>query len=176
MQTSIQGIRSIARREAYVAVPYMDGGHYSWGFGENSPDIKPGMTINLQDALKRLVKSVREREVILNRMLKMPVNQRQYDALMSAYYQGGTRTAGPLVALINAGYPEAAVELFPFLDKNKAGERKEGLRKRRVIERDIFTDGEYDLSPIPAYYGDPRDPATKTGLLELTDADFPQEA
>jgi len=169
MRTSRDGILSIAGREALVLVAYQDGKfddgtpRYSIGFGDNS--AKAGDKITPAEAWKRLVHNIRERERIVNQHLKQPVTQHQYDAIMSAYYQGGTRNLLPLVALVNAGQADQIPEALPHLDTNLAGEHLKGLRMRREMEAKIAKDGDYgNLFPIPMWQGNPR----KTPRQEYT--------
>lgn len=155
MKTSILGMLFIARREALVLVPYQDGTHVSVGFGRNNPQPVPER-ITAQQAVRWLMEDIRSREPIVNKTLKAEVTQNQFDALLSAYYQGGTRNLNPLAELINAGDSDGAAELFPSLDTNRAGESKPGLRKRRVLEQAIFRDADYgQLLPLPLWEGDP---------------------
>jgi GH24 family phage-related lysozyme (muramidase) len=92
MRTSREGIQFIAGREALVLVAYEDGEHpdgkprYSIGFGDNS--AKAGDKIAPDEAWKNLVANVRLREKVVNGTLTKPVTQHQFDAIMSAYYQG----------------------------------------------------------------------------------------
>jgi GH24 family phage-related lysozyme (muramidase) len=161
MKTSRDGILFIAGREALVLVAYEDGENkdgtprYSIGFGDNS--AKKGDRITTAAAWEKLVKAVREREKIVNRHLTESVTQGQFDAIMSAYYQGGTRNLLPLAAAVNAGQAAQIPDILPSLDTNLKGEHKPGLRKRREAEAKIARDNDYGtLTPIPMWRGDPR--------------------
>lgn len=157
MRTSLLGVLFIARREALVLVPYQDGTHVSVGFGRNNPQPIP-TRITPQQAVRWLIEDIRDREGIVNRFLSKSVTQNEFDALLSAYYQGGTRNLQPLADLINTGDVEGAAELFPTLDKNRAGEPKEGLRKRRYMEQAIFQNANYgQLLPLPMWEGNPHE-------------------
>lgn len=167
MKTSREGIQFIAGREALVLVAYEDGEHpdgkprYSIGFGDNS--AKAGDKIAPEEAWKNLVANVRLREKVVNGTLTKPVTQHQFDAVMSAYYQGGTRNLLPLAAAVNAGQANQIPDILPALDTNRKGEHKPGLRLRREAEAKIARDGDYGaLSPIPMWKGNPR----KTARLE----------
>jgi GH24 family phage-related lysozyme (muramidase) len=135
VKTSREGIQFIAGREALVLVAYEDGEfedgspRYSIGFGDNG--ARKGDKIDPKTAWKHLVANVRVRENIVNKYLKKPVTQHQYDAIMSAFYQGGTRNLLPLVAAVNAGQADQIPDILPALDTNRKGEHKPGLRLRR---------------------------------------------
>jgi GH24 family phage-related lysozyme (muramidase) len=158
----------IAGREALVLVAYEDGDddgvpRYSIGFGDNS--AKPGDKTTPKEAWKKLVANIRYREKVINKLLKRPVTQHQYDSIMEAYYQGGTRNLEPLAELVNAGEAYKIPEKLPSLDTNKKGEHKEGLKMRRQLSAKIAKNGDYgQLFPIPMYNGNPR----KTERFEYT--------
>jgi len=161
VKTSRNGILFIAGREALVLVAYEDGENpdgtprYSDGFGNN--DAKKGDRTTPKEAWKRLVENVRKREKIINAMLIEPVSQHQYDAIISAYYQGGTRNLLPLASAVNAGQADQIPDILPMLDTNRKGEHKPGLKIRREAEARIAKDGDYgQLVPIKMWKGDPR--------------------
>jgi lysozyme len=161
MKTSRDGIFKIAGFEALVLEAYHDGENddgsprYSLGFGSN--DAKAGDKIGPKAAWQKLVKNIRDREKIVNKHLKKPVTQQQYDAIMSAYYQGGTRNLLPLAAAVNAGEADKIPEILPLLNRNKKGEAKAGLTIRREAEAKIAKDGDYgQLFPIGMWKGNPR--------------------
>ena len=157
MKTSLLGMLFIARREAMVLVPYMDGTHVSVGFGRNNPQPVP-TKITPQQAVRWLIEDIRDREEVVNRSLSKEVTQNEFDALLSAYYQGGSRNLHPLAQAINDDDDRStAIEMFPLLNTNRAGEPKPGLTKRRLMEQAIFRDADYgQLLPLPMWEGDPR--------------------
>jgi lysozyme len=171
MTTSRNGILFVANREAIVLVAYPDGPNYSIGCGHNSPAIKVGDRITVKDALALLKRDLAERETRLNRELKQPVTQPQFDALMSLHYNTGNRFVWDVVRLINNGTLDEAAAFFATADRNLAGEHLAGLRKRRLLEQAIFVHGEYGpLDPILCWAGDPH--ATKPDLYRLQDGDI----
>src|SRR5688572_23650590 len=139
MKTSLLGALFIAKREALVLVPYQDGTHVSIGFGRNNPQPVPER-ITPKQAVRWLLEDIQEREGAVRRSLSKPVTQNQFDALVSAYYQGGNRNLHPLAQAINDNeHLKTAIEMFPLLNTNKAGEPKPGLTKRRLLEQAVFT-------------------------------------
>src|SRR6476659_2848064 len=103
MSLSRNGLLQLAGFEALVLTAYKDGEHHSIGFGSNDPKLKPGDTITAKEAFTRLKADVAKREPIVNKALKVPVTQHQFDALFSLYYQGGSDGLKAVADLINAG-------------------------------------------------------------------------
>jgi len=172
MKTSRNGILFIARREALVLVAYQDGVHRSIGFGSNSETLKEGDTITVKGAFALLRKDIEEREKRIEGLLKRSLKTHQWDALMSLHYQSGNRYLPAIAALLNAKQDVTALELWLLCDRNLAGQRLDGLHKRRVLEVKLFQNGEYgELSPIPFWRGNPR--STKREEYEVRDADLP---
>lgn len=172
MDLSQLGLRFIARREGLALVSYTDGRYFSIGFGHNDPKLKPGDTITVKEAFALLKEDVKPRAAEVTRMLKVPVNQHQFDALVSFYYQSGRKFVPDIIStLINVGDINHAAQLFPNCDTNSAGKHIPGLRRRRLLEQKIFLSGEYgELSPIPMWRGDPA--KVKAEQYHVKDGDF----
>lgn len=175
----------ILQREALVLTAYQDGWHdkartvpkYSIGVGTSDPSLKPGDTITIEEALRRFKVGVTERARYISRLLKVPVTQNQFDALLSLYYQGGNLKLKPVIALINAGDVEEAGRLFTrqSMGTDEHGHPSPGLFKRRAKERLVFDHGYYgDLKePVKLYRGPPR--TTKPEEYVVRDRDFRAE-
>ena len=78
-------------------------------------------------------------ELTVNSSVKVPINQNQFDALVSlAFNIGGPNFAGStLVKKLNSGDPRGAADQFPrwkFAD----GKEMRGLVRRRAAERELF--------------------------------------
>ena len=182
MEASDNVVRLIARREGGVLISYEDGPAWedgperglprmSKGFGFQDRSVKAGDTITLKEAFVMLKEGVRLRAKHVSKLLKVPVTQAQFDALVSLYFQSGNRYLPKLVHLINEGNAAAAARIFPDCDRNLAGKRIPGLRKRRLIEQKLFLTGDYgELSPIPLWRGDPK--TTKPEQYHVQPEDF----
>lgn len=168
----------VAVSEAYVRVAYRDGGTdaeplYSFGFGQGG--AHPSDETTMEKAMARLSEELDMRALQLSPRFTAPVNQFLFDGVLSAYYQGGNRNAGPLIALVNAGYPMDAVEHFTVrtLCLNKAGEFKPGLLIRREREQRIARSGDYgDLSKIKVYNSHPVKGQPEDELYAVKPEDF----
>lgn len=179
MHVSYRGRCFIARHEALVTCAYPDGKNpdgsirYSYAFGHNG--VSADATISVEDAWKLLRDDVEYRAEIVSRMLSVPQEPHQFDALVSSYYQAGNRIR-PVVDLINLKRPDDAMRHFLTLNATAAGEFRPGLAKRRFQEMWLYMRADYSdraISTEPAklkYWNGP--PAT-TPFVEV---DFPPEA
>lgn len=176
MEVSRDGILFHARREGLALGAYQDGKHMSIGFGSNKPGLRQGDTITVPEAFKDLVQNIRDRERLLNVLLKVDVKQHQYDALSSLLYQAGRDDLEPVVKLVNAGKIEEAAKEFLEHDVNAKGEHLPGLLARRFREANLFYTGEYgDINPIPYWRGNPRAAGVKQERYHVTEKDLPME-
>lgn len=118
----------------------MNAAPWTIGYGSTGPDIKEGLVITQEQAEERLKKHVYQFESSINQNLRVPVNQNQFDALVSLCYNCGIAPMkGTLGKKLNAKDYMGAADCF--LDWNKAGRPlavMPGLAKRRQQERDLF--------------------------------------
>ena len=164
MTTSRSGLIFIACREAIVEVAYPDGRWLTVGIGHNGPDVLPTAHWTPQQALAQLRADVHDRyERDVNRMVKVPLSQHKFDALVSFHFNRGNRDfAYPVVSTetvidaVNSGDQGEVARLFPLCNTNLAGEHKDGLTIRRRAELAMYADGVYGpLGLIPWYKADP---------------------
>ena len=144
MQTSEKGIAVIKQFEGCKLTAYQDSvGVWTIGYGWTQPvDWKPiraGMTIKQETAERLLKTGLVSYESDVSRLVKVGLNQGQFDALVSFTYNLGARSlsTSTLLRKLNAGdYAGAADE---FLRWNKAGGKVlNGLTRRREAERALF--------------------------------------
>jgi lysozyme len=140
------------------------------------PKVTSGMRISLDEAIRifRADIAAVERDVLS--LVKVPLHQHQFDALVSLTLNIGsdidadTKAEGlgdsTLLKLLNKGdYQGAADAILSW--KNAGG--KPILLKRRERERLMFLNANYgDVSKVPVYEGDPR--RTKPKLMPFPDA------
>lgn len=138
-KTSIKGINLIKSFEGFRADAYLDAVRVpTIGYG-TTRGVKMGQKITEAQAVALLQKDLEMFENAINRLVKVPLTQNQFDALASFVYNlGETNFAGStLLKVINNGRFELAPE--QFLRWNKAGGKVlNGLTRRRQAEADMF--------------------------------------
>lgn len=125
--------------EGFRAYPYTcPGGSLTIGYGTT---MKPGQytSITKEQAEALLRKTVSAFERSVRSLVKVPLNQNQFDAIVSFSYNVGIGALkrSTLLKKLNSGdYNEAANELLKFTKAN--GKILDGLVKRRERERRLF--------------------------------------
>jgi GH24 family phage-related lysozyme (muramidase) len=144
MRTSDKGIALIKEFEGCKLTAYQDSvGVWTIGYGWTQPvdgkPIRAGMTIKQETAERLLKTGLVSYESDVSRLVKVGLNQGQFDALVSFTYNLGARSlsTSTLLRKLNSGdYAGAADE---FLRWNKAGGKVlNGLTRRREAERALF--------------------------------------
>lgn len=136
MVTSNRGIEFIksfesCRLTAYKALPQEL--YYTIGYGHCGPDVTEGMTITAADAEEYLRRDLGTFEIYVNR-ITLPLNQDQFDALMSFTYNCGARNLRKLTTGRTIMQIADAILLY-----NKAGGKVlKGLTRRREAERALL--------------------------------------
>ena len=123
------------RLEAYLPTP---NDVWTIGYG-HTKTAKPGMRITKAGAEKLLLHDLAWVEATIDKYVKVPLNQNQYDALASFIYNVGATAfrRSTLLKLLNAGDYEGAAEQFPRWNKQK-GKVLRGLTARRQKEKTLF--------------------------------------
>ena len=148
MQTSPAGRGAIARREGTVLTAYQDSaGIWTIGTGHTSaagePKVTKGMKITAMYADKILSNDLAAVEKAVNSAVKVPLNQNEFDALVSLCFNiGGTAfRKSTLVRKLNAGDRKGAADQFLVWNKVTVNGKKvalRGLTARRQDERYQF--------------------------------------
>lgn len=160
MRASLQLRAYLKRRERFRAKPYLDSaGKWTIGYGHviraHEKKTLTNLTEDQADAL--LLADVLPLESYLNgvmRNFKTPLNQHQFDAVLSFAFNAGLGAfdqSTMLNKLRIADFEGAAAEFdrwvyitVPAPDGNGTTKRKlRGLVNRRRMDRDIFERGEY---------------------------------
>lgn len=144
MNTSQTGINLIKGFEGKRLVAYDDGvGVWTIGYGTikypNGVRVKKGDTCTEVQAETYLKSDLVKFENAINRLVKVPLNQNQFDALASFTYNLGETnlSESTLLRKLNAKDYKGAAD--QFLVWNKAGGRVlTGLVRRREAERSLF--------------------------------------
>lgn len=118
----------------------LSGAPWTIGYGDTGPDVVEGLVITEQEADERFARRMAlEFEPAVRAAVKVPLNQRQFDALVSIFYNSGVGalTASTLVRVLNLGDFAGAAAQFPRWNKS-GGVVMKGLQRRRESERLVF--------------------------------------
>lgn len=139
---SATGLRLIKDEEAFRSRAYVcPGGELTIGYGHVILPGEPYATVTLSEeaAAELLRRDVERAEAAVNSLVKVPLTQSQFDALVSFTFNlgGGRLRNSTLLKRLNEGEYTAAARQFGrwvFAD----GRRLDGLVKRRERERKLF--------------------------------------
>lgn len=158
MRTSDKGMVALAIKEGLVPAPYLDSvGVWTYGIGlaetsgiEPNPRNMPrGMPSNvdaaIDDAIRLFPRVLKKYEDAVNRAVKVPLAQHEFDALVSFHYNTGGIARAALTRHLNAGDRKAAADAFMGWLKPPE------IRGRREAEQRLFRDGVYPSGSIPVY-------------------------
>jgi lysozyme len=118
----------------------LSGAPWTIGWGDTGPDVVEGLVITAEEADRRFARRMAlEFEPALRKAVKVPLNQRQFDAVVSIFYNAGVSalTASTLVRLLNLGDYAGAAGQFPRWNQS-GGSVMKGLQRRREAERLVF--------------------------------------
>jgi lysozyme len=140
MNISDRGIKFIQECEGVRLNAYLDSiGIPTIGVGHTGPEVCMGQTITPDECSALLRTDLAKAEDAVNFMVKVDINQDQFDALVSFAFNVGIGALGKstLLRKLNAGdYAGAAAE---FLRWDQAGGKHiPGLLKRRHAESALF--------------------------------------
>lgn len=156
MKISMSGIKLLkkfegCRLKAYKATPQEK--YYTIGYGHYSPDIRANQTITQEQADELLRKDLEKFENYVNNIVKLRLNQNQFDALVSFTYNCGP---GCLKTLVNNRNYKQIAEAILLYNK-QGGKVLKGLVNRRYEEKKLF-------ETPPVTYGYPKVKVTAHAL------------
>lgn len=129
----------VAQFEGYASKAYKDqGGTVTIGYG-HTRNVKMGDTCTKPQALLWLDVDLHEADEAVTRLLKVPVTQNEFDALVSFTYNVGQGNLADsrLLELLNEDKKAQAAE--HFAEWNLIGKTKvAGLSRRRLAEKIMF--------------------------------------
>ena len=138
MKTSDAGLNLIKQFEGLRLGAYKDsGGVPTIGYGHTAT-AKEGQKITKADAERLLQGDVASAEEAVKRLVKVPLSQNQFDALVSLTYNIGSGgfAGSTLLKKLNAGDKDVTKE---FIKWSKDGDRRlPGLVSRRKEEAKLF--------------------------------------
>lgn len=183
MKTSDAGLFALALHEGIVPAPYRDSvGVWTYGIGHTLgagyPDpakMQRGMPTNLDAALRDVFdlfrRDVAKYEAAVNRAVKVPITQAQFDALVSFHYNTGAIGRASFVKRLNAGDEVGAAAGM------MAWSKPASIIDRRKAEQKLFAKGIYPTGTVPVWKVDgngrviwkPARRLTKDQVLALLD-------
>jgi lysozyme len=158
MKTSDRGKIALAIKEGVVPAPYLDSvGVWTFGIGHaetsgiapNPRNMPRGMPADVDGAIREAFRlfgpTLETYEAAVRAAVKVPVQQHEFDALVSFHYNTGGIARAAITRHLNAGDRKAAAEAF--MNWLKPPE----IRGRREAEQRMFRDGVYPTGSIPVY-------------------------
>jgi lysozyme len=142
MKTSASGRAFIEAFEGRFLRTYDDGtGVLTIGFGHTTaagpPPVVKGMTITDAQCDSILANDLAAVELQVERIIKVPLKQYQFDALVSFEFNTGSLAKSSIDDKINAGSPSAAMATLLQYD-HAGGRQMAGLTRRRRAEKLMF--------------------------------------
>jgi lysozyme len=145
MQTSANGRKFIEGFEGLFLHAYNDGtGVWTIGYGHTTaagpPRVYPGQVITAQQADDILSADLHSVENEVNRVVTVPLNQNQYDSLVSFDFNTGALARSSLLRDINNKHFDRIRDDF-MMWVHAGGRVLNGLVRRRSAEADMFFAG-----------------------------------
>lgn len=141
MKMSDNGIEFLIKEEGEVLTAYRCAANIlTIGVGHTGKDVKEGMKITKEESRQLLKDDLKRFEEIVNKTIKHPLLQHEFDALVSFAFNVGTEAFknSTLAKKINANAPYSEIR-EQFLRWNKAGGKVlAGLTSRRKREAKLY--------------------------------------
>lgn len=167
LKTNAEGLKLVRKSEGFYSKPYIDPvGIPTIGYGTiQYPD---GRRVTMKDAPitekqaeEYLAFEAKEKEDAVKKLVKVPLNENQFSALVSFSYNVGTGALGDstLLKKLNAGDYDGAANEFGRWNKGtvknpKTGQNEKvelkGLTTRRAAERKLFETPPAGAASAPA--------------------------
>ncbi len=143
MKTSDNGINLIKKFEGLKTKAYKcPGGVWTIGYGHTS-GVKSTDTCTMEQAIEYLKRDLIKFEYDINKLVKVELNQNQFDALVSFVFNEGSekfKNSTMLKFINNKHFPLAAGQFDRWVYSK--GVKLEGLVKRRKAEKELFLKAE----------------------------------
>lgn len=144
---SIAGLDALRRHEGFSSVPYRDAaGHWTIGYGHKVAAGEDFASVTEAQAMQLLAGDVNAAEDAVNALVRVPLTQAQFDALVSFVYNvgAGAFRSSTLLKVLNAGdYAQVPAQLARWRFVTRGGQKVElaGLVSRRSAEGALFASG-----------------------------------
>ena len=122
---------------AYPDPGSKDGKPWTIGWGHTGPEVVKGLVWTQAQADAAFEKDLLRFEARVARLVKVPLTQGQYDALVLFDYNTGSLDSSTLLKLLNAGNYAGAQGQFKRWNKND-GKVMRGLIRRRAAEECLW--------------------------------------
>lgn len=139
MKIGIRGLEMIKEFEGFKGTAYLCPAKvWTIGYG-TTKNVKQGQTVTQGQALLMLQADVKQFESDVTSMVKVPLTQNQFDALVCFAYNvgSGNLRSSTLLKLVNAGDFNGAAGQFGRWNKG-GGQVLAGLTRRRAAEAALF--------------------------------------
>lgn len=154
MKISTEGLIALIGHEGIVLSRYRDSvGVWTIGVGHTkaaggiNPETFTG-TLTMKEALELLRTDIVKYEASVNAAVKVPLEQHEFDALVSFHYNTGAISRATLTKTLNAGNKRLAGEQLMNWVKPQS------IYGRRKAEMMLFLKGEYPPPVATAYPAD----------------------
>lgn len=137
------GLQLIKQWEGMKLKAYRDvAGVLTIGYGSTGAHVKPGMIITEPQAEALLMKDLERFEERVDRLVKVPLTENQFAALVSFDFNTGALHKSTLLKKLNARqYDAVPLELMKWV--NARGKRVQGLVNRRSAEAGLWAKGDF---------------------------------
>ncbi|WWO60220.1 endolysin [Xanthomonas phage SB1] len=150
---SVAGITHIALSEGKHRTAYPDpgtnGAPWTICYGHTGPEVKPGLTVSEEQCQKWLADDLAKHEKFVQKLVKVPLKQGEYDALVSFSFNlgPGNLQSSTLLRKLNSGDRRGSCMQYP--NWKYANKRVlEGLVTRRFKEQTMcLQEGPYVFRP-----------------------------
>jgi lysozyme len=141
MEFSAAGLELLKRSEGFRSLTYKDvAGVPTIGYGHRlHPDESYPAGIGEAQAAELLARDVRGAQLAVQHLVKVPLSQGQYDALVDFCFNlgAGRLASSTLLKVLNGGrYEDAAEQLLRW--DQAGGEENAGLKTRREAELELW--------------------------------------
>ena len=141
MKISEDGLELIKKFEGCETTAYQDSvGVWTIGFG-HTKGVEEGQTCSIEDAASMLADEMDEYEGYINNMVKVDLQQHEFDALVAWVYNLGPTNLGEstMLKVLNGGQFDRVPDEMNRWTR-AGGEILEGLVRRRQAESLMFQD------------------------------------
>ncbi len=144
MKISERGVALLKSFEGLELEAYQDiAGIWTIGYGHTGPDVRQGQRISERDAEALLRRDLRSREDAVSRFVTVPLNQNEFDALVSFVYNVGAEAfrRSTVLRRLNRDARMSAADALTWWNKATIGgvlREITGLTRRRAAEKALF--------------------------------------